>query len=151
VPFSQTRTTCGLFMFICPWRIIYVDRLKLKASWSYGCNYVHQEESPRAQYSNVLNTSTSFTEKSGECDKHPLLKVSELELEPVKLQREMQKIQVSCAEINNDLCTSRRWCEILQVWIKIKCKMTSSPQSHIVGGAHRKIVICACSKFFTFR
>jgi hypothetical protein len=97
------------------------------------------------------NTSTSFTEKSEECDKHPLLKVSEFELEPVKLQREMQKRKVNCAEINNDLYTSRGWCEILQVRIKIKCKMTSSPQSHIVSGAHRKIVICTCSKFFTFR
>ena len=45
----------------------------------------------RTQCSTILNTSTSFTEKSGECDKHSLLKVSELELEPVKLQREMQK------------------------------------------------------------
>ena len=38
-----------------------------------------------------FNTSTSLTEKSGECDKHTLLKVSELELEPVKLSREMQR------------------------------------------------------------
>lgn len=54
-------------------------------------SYVHQDAIQRAQCFTILNTSTSFTEKSGECDKHSLLKVSELELEPVKLQREMQK------------------------------------------------------------
>ena len=34
----------------------------------------------------IVSTSTSLTAKSGECDRHRLLKVSEFELEPLKLQ-----------------------------------------------------------------
>jgi hypothetical protein len=60
--------------------------------------FVHQDARCRTLFT-ILNTSTSFTKKSGKCDKHSLLKVSELELEPVKLQREMQKRKLSC-EVN---------------------------------------------------